>query len=133
MKAKAIKAKYSKRYECGECRACKRQFDCQTCSMCAINQRPSTTSKRRCLFRMCLRRLVDVEVEIDAEAEKNEKQKEAKEDMTTTATTISAEAVDEDNCVSSVQNDDVNPIITQDSDGNIDTKSDESNSEQELQ
>ena len=133
MKAKAIKAKYSKRYECGECRACKRQFDCQTCSMCAINQRPSTTSKRRCLFRMCLRRLVDVEVEIDAEAEKNEKQKEAKEDMTTTATTISAEAVDEDNCVSSVQNDDVNPIITQDSDGNIDTKSDESNSEQEPQ
>ena len=86
-KAIVEKNRYSKRYRCGECRACKRRTDCQTCCFCSMNQRrtPSSTCRRRCLFRMCLRRLVDVEVDVygeeeeevvvETEAEENEKEK----------------------------------------------------------
>ena len=74
------KVEYSKRYSCGECRACKRDTDCNTCYFCAINERQSSSStvRRRCLFRMCLHRLVDVEVDVEPENEKkvNEKVEE---------------------------------------------------------
>ena len=95
MQPKAIveKNRYSKRYRCGECRACKRQTDCQTCCFCSMNQRrtPSSTCRRRCLFRMCLRRLVDVEVDVEVvvetEAEENAKEKtETKAPTTDTVT-----------------------------------------------
>ncbi len=72
------KYRYSKRYHCGECRACKREDDCHTCVYCAFNSRQGRASscRRRCLFKMCLRRLVDVEVDIEAEAEEKRNTRE---------------------------------------------------------
>jgi hypothetical protein len=133
-KAIVEKNRYSKRYHCGECRACKRQTDCQTCCFCSMNQRksPSSTCRRRCLFRMCLRRLVDVKVE--SEAEENTKVKtEAKAPTTDTAADAAAagvdNAIDKDGNADGVPNDDRsgdaeegNTIIALEIGTNADTK-----------
>ena len=131
------KDRYSKRYRCGECRACKRETDCQTCYFCAINQRQYSTStntiRRRCLFRMCLRRLVDVEVEVEPEVEESDKA-EAKllaNESPTEATIKLDKTIDKDNNAGCVRNEDDNgdfdkdnAIVTEEIDTNVDRKVD---------
>ena len=69
---------------CGSCRGCIREYDCETCIHCAARQRQeehqqqqqnqggetrwasssgTIRTNRRCIFRVCFQRLVDVEID----------------------------------------------------------------------
>eukprot|EP00536_Pseudo-nitzschia_multiseries_P015315 jgi/Psemu1/262841/estExt_Genewise1Plus.C_8550018 len=78
-KEKEKVAMYSRRYRCGECRACTRVNNCQTCYYCVINQRmdsgelAAVNTRRRCLFKYCWRRLIDVDGDDKTEAETEQK------------------------------------------------------------
>ncbi len=133
-KTKAIpdKNRYSKRYHCGECRACKRQDDCQTCCFCSFNSRQgnSSTCRRRCLFKMCLRRLVDVEVEVEEEKGSTEAEALAKENGAEASTEID-KTIEEEHATEGVRNDDAGGHVDKDNaavpekiDTHVDTKID---------
>ena len=63
--SKSEKRMFSRRYRCEACTGCTREDDCHTCVYCVQNRDlpTDTKSKRRCLFRVCLRRLVVVDAE----------------------------------------------------------------------
>ena len=59
--AKLEKQMYSRRYQCYECDGCQLTKDCGTCIFCVdrISEQPKY-GNRKCIFRMCMRRLIEV-------------------------------------------------------------------------
>mmetsp|Transcript_29169 Transcript_29169/g.78923 ORF Transcript_29169/g.78923 Transcript_29169/m.78923 type:complete len:1470 (+) Transcript_29169:109-4518(+) len=100
------KVMHSKRYRCGECRACTRVDDCQTCCYCITNQRMDSgklvamKARRRCLFKYCVRRLVDVDLKTANETSIEQSRSEKKvmevktENLSTTEFVASSSSVD---------------------------------------